>query len=46
MHFNSKYLAKKTISGKILKVRAYKIARNYKYDGHARALASMVYKCL
>ena len=41
---DSKDLTKKTISGKILKDRAYKIARNHKYDGFQRALASMVYK--
>ena len=46
MYFYSKYLAKKTISDKILKVRAYKIARNSKYDGYQRALASIVYKFL
>ena len=33
-----------TISDKILKDRAYEIARNCKYDGHQRALAGMVYK--
>ena len=37
-------LIKKNISNKILKNRAYEIARNRKYDGHKRALASMVYK--
>ena len=41
---DSKYLAKRTISDKILKNRAYEIARNCKYDGYQRALASMVYK--
>ena len=35
---------KKTISDKILKERASKIAKNRKYDGYQRALASMVYK--
>ena len=39
-----KDLAKRTISDKILKDRAYKIARNRKYDGYQRALASLVYK--
>ena len=38
---DSKGLAKRTISDKILKDRAYEIARNCKYE---RALASMVYK--
>ena len=41
---DSKDLAKRTISDKILKERAYEIARNCKYDGYQRALASMVYK--
>ena len=34
---NSKDLAKSTISGKILKDRAYAIARNCQYDGYQRA---------
>ena len=41
---DSKDLAKRTISDKILRDKAYKIARNRNYDGHQRALASMVYK--
>ena len=41
---DSKYLAKRTVSDKILKDKAYKISRNCKYDGHQRALASMIYK--
>ena len=41
---DSKALAKITISDMILKVRAYEIARNRKYDGYQTALASMVYK--
>ena len=41
---DSRDLAKMTISDKILKDRAYEIARNRKYDGYQRALASMVYK--
>ena len=36
-------LAKRTISDKFLKERAYEIARNPKYDGYQRALPSMVY---
>ena len=35
-----------TISDKILKDRAYEIARNRNYDGYQRALASMVHKFL
>ena len=40
-----KDLAKRTISDKILKVRAYKMAINTKYDKYKRGLASMVYEC-
>ena len=39
----NKDLAKRTISDKILKDRAYEIARNHRYNGYQRALASMVY---
>ena len=42
---DSKDLAKRTISDKILKDRAYEIARNRGYDGYQRALAVMIYKC-
>ena len=38
-----KDLAKGIISDKILRVRAYEIAKNRNCDGHQRALASMVY---
>ena len=41
---DNKDLAKRTISDRILKDRAYEIARNRGYDGYQRALASMVYK--
>ena len=41
---DSKDLAKRTNSDKILKNRAYEIARNRNYDGYQRELASMVYK--
>ena len=40
---DSKDLAKRTISDKILKDRAYEIARKCGYDWYQRALASMVY---
>ena len=40
---DSKDLAKGAISNKILKDRAYEIARNCRYNGHQKALASMVY---
>ena len=41
---DSKDLAKRTISDKIFKERAYKIVLNPKHDGHQRELACMVYK--
>ena len=41
---DSKHLAKRTVSDKILKDRAYEIAINPKYDGYQKGLASMVYK--
>ena len=41
---DSKDLAKRTMSDWILKDRIYGIARNHKYDGYQRILASMVYK--
>ena len=41
---DSKDLAKRIISDKILKDRAYETPRNCNYDGYQRALASMVYK--
>ena len=41
---NSKDLAKRTIADKILKNRAYGIAKNPKYDGYRRGLASIVCK--
>ena len=41
---NSKDLVKRTLSDKILKDTLYDISRNRKYDGHQRALASVVYK--
>ena len=40
----SKHLAKRTISDKILKDRAYDIVRNRGYDAYQRTLASMVQK--
>ena len=42
---DSKDLGKRTISDKILKNRAYEIARYCGYDGYQRALARMVSKC-
>ena len=43
-YFDSKDLAKRNISGKISKDRAYEIARNCGYDGYQRALANTIYK--
>ena len=37
-------MAKRVISNKILKDRAFEIATNCNYDGYQRALASVVYK--
>ena len=39
-----KDLARKTASDKILRVKAFNIAKSPKYDGYQRGLASMVYK--
>ena len=41
---DSKDLAKRTISDKIFRDRAYEIATNPKYDGYQRELTSIVYK--
>ena len=40
----SKYLTKRTVADKILKNRAFNIAKDQKYDGYQRGLASMIYK--
>ena len=39
-----KDLKKRTTSDKILRDKAFNIAKNPKYDGYQRGLASMVYK--
>ena len=41
---DSRDLAKRTISDKVLKDRVYKITQNCRYDGYQRALASNVHK--
>ena len=41
---DSKDLTKNTVPDKILKNRAFNIAKDPKYDGYQRRLASMVYK--
>ena len=39
-----KDLARRTASDKVLRDKAFNIAKNPKYDGYERGLASMVYK--
>ena len=39
-----KYLANRTAADKVLKNKAFNIAKNPKYDGFQRVLASMAYK--
>ena len=41
---NFKDLAKRTASDKVLRDKAFNIAKNRKYDGYQRGLASMVNK--
>ena len=41
---NFKDLKRRTALDKVLKDKAFKIAKNPKYDGYQRGLASMVYK--
>ena len=41
---DSKDLARRTASDKVLRDKAFNIAKNPKYDGYQRGLASMVYK--
>ena len=41
---DSKDLSKRIVADKILKDRAFNIAKDRKYDGYQRGLASMVYK--
>ena len=41
---DSKDLTKRTVADKILKNRAFNIAKDTKYDGYQRGLASMVHK--
>ena len=40
----SKNLVKRTQSDKVLRVKAFQIASDLKYDGYQRRLVSMVYK--
>ena len=39
-----KHLARGTASHNVLRDKAFNIAKNLKYDGYQRALASMIYK--
>ena len=41
---DSKYLTKRTAADKVLRNRAFNVAKDPKYDGYQRELASMVYK--
>ena len=41
---DSEDLTKRTVADKILRNRAFNIAKDKKYDGYQRGLASMVYK--
>ena len=41
---DSKNLTKRTVADKILRDKAFNIAKDTKYDGYQRVLASMVYK--
>ena len=43
-HGDFKDLAKRTASDKVLRDKVFSIAKDPKYDGYQRGLASMVYK--
>ena len=43
-HGDFKDLKRRTASHKVLRDKAFNIAKNPKYDGYQRGLASMVYK--
>ena len=43
-YWNFKDLKRRTASDKVLRDKAFNIAKNPKYDGYQRRLASMVYK--
>ena len=40
-----KDLARRTVSYRALRDKTFNIAKNKKYDGYQRGLASVVYKC-
>ena len=41
---DSKDLTKRTVADKVLRDKAFNIAKNSKYDGYEKGVASMVYK--
>ena len=43
---NFKDLARRTVSDKFLRDKAFRIVKNPKYHGYQRGLASIVYKLL
>ena len=45
VHWDFKDLNRRTAAEKVLRDKASNIAKNPKYDGYQRGLASMVYKC-
>ena len=43
-YWDFKGLARRTASDKVLRVKAFNVAKNHNYDGYQGGLASMVYK--
>ena len=44
MHYGDfKHLSRRTAADKVLRYKAFNIAKNPKYDGYQRALVSVVY---
>ena len=43
-YWDFKDLARRTASSKVLRDKAFNIAKNPKYDGYQRGIASMVYR--
>ena len=44
-HAGFKDLNRRTVADKLLRDKAFNFAKNPKYDGYQRGLASMIYKC-
>ena len=44
-HWDFKDLTNRTASDKVLHNKAFNIAKNLRYDGYQRRLASVVYEC-